>query len=296
MNANNAWKAGSAPIAVVMISLNEAHNLKLALDSLVGWAQDVFLVDSCSSDETVSIALEYGVTVIQRKFRGFGDQWNFALAELPIRSPWTMKLDPDERLTDELKDSLIEITNNPKENSIFVNRKLWFMGVEIPVEQSILRVWRTGTCKFTDVTVNEYPVVAGLSAKSRGHLEHRDSPDLEHWLNKQNKYTTAEAVSQFYGAKVALPPKLFGNATERRMWLKRNFWRIPGRYLFLFVYHYLFLGTWRSGRVGWIWSHLRVEVYRLWEFKRIEMEWRGYVLDTVPYQVGNPDLRVRFYE
>ena len=50
----------------------------------------------------MDIALRHGVYVVQRKFDGFGDQWNFAL-QLPIAAPWTMKLDPDERLTDELK-------------------------------------------------------------------------------------------------------------------------------------------------------------------------------------------------
>jgi len=43
---------------------------------------------------------------VQRRFRGFGDQWNFALRELPITAPWTMKLDPDERLSDTLKQEI----------------------------------------------------------------------------------------------------------------------------------------------------------------------------------------------
>ena len=89
-----------------MISLNEAHNLEAVLQNLAGWAQEVFLVDSYSADDTIDIALKHGVQVVQRRFRGFGDQWNFALRELPITAPWTMKLDPDERLTDELKASI----------------------------------------------------------------------------------------------------------------------------------------------------------------------------------------------
>ena len=44
--------------------------------------------------------------VVQRRFRDFGDQWNFALRELPITAPWTMKLDPDERISDALKRSI----------------------------------------------------------------------------------------------------------------------------------------------------------------------------------------------
>jgi glycosyltransferase involved in cell wall biosynthesis len=62
-----------------MISLNEGHNLDAVLRNLTGWARQVFLVDSYSQDDTVDIALRYGVHVVQRKFLGFGDQWNFAL-------------------------------------------------------------------------------------------------------------------------------------------------------------------------------------------------------------------------
>ena len=91
------------PLTIVMITLNEAHNLEAVLDNIQGWAEEVFIVDSYSSDETVDIALRRGVHIVQRAFQGFGDQWNFALEHLPISSKWTMKLDPDERLSDELK-------------------------------------------------------------------------------------------------------------------------------------------------------------------------------------------------
>jgi len=92
-----------APVAVVMITLNESHNMEAVLKNLEGWAQEIFVVDSFSRDDTVDIALRHGAHVVQRRFQGFGDQWNFALENMPISAPWTMKLDPDERLTNELK-------------------------------------------------------------------------------------------------------------------------------------------------------------------------------------------------
>ena len=276
-----------------MISLNEAHNLEAVLKNLAGWAQEVFLVDSYSADETIDIALKHGVQVVQRRFRGFGDQWNFALQELPITAQWTMKLDPDERLTDELKASIASMVRRGEQDGIVIKRRLWFMGAVLPVEQPILRVWRTGACRFTDVAVNEYPLVDGRIANADGYLEHHDSPDLEHWVTKQNRYTTAEAASQFKGQALTLPPRLFGSALERRKWLKRHFWKMPGRYLILFLYHLLFLGAWKAGRVGWIWARLRTEVYRLWEYKRYEMERLGRVPVKIPALPGAPDVRVK---
>lgn len=293
---DNHWKPGKAPVAVVMISLNEAHNMEAVLTNLAGWAQEVFLVDSCSADLTVSIALRHGVRVVQRRFKGFGDQWNFAVNGLPITAPWTMKLDPDERLTDELKASLLALVRSGDQEGVIVQRRLWFMGAVLPVRQAILRVWRTGTCRFTDVTVNEHPLVSGRIKTATGYLEHHDSPDLDHWHVKQNRYTTAEAISQFEGRALALSPRLLGTALERRMWFKLNFWKVPGRYTILFWYHLLAFGAWRSGRVGWLWARLRTEVYRMCEYKRFEMERLGHVPVKIPAHPAAPDPRVPLYE
>ena len=129
-----------------------------------------------------------------------------------------------------------------------------------------------------------------------GNLEHHDSPDLDHWLTKQNRYTTAEAVSYFEGRSLAVPPRLFGSSLERRMWLKQNFWKVPGRYTLLFLYHLLVLGAWRAGSVGWIWARLRTEVYRMWEFKRVELARLGRVPVKTASQPGSPDRRVKLYD
>ena len=285
-----------APVAVVMISLNEGHNMKEVLDNLSGWAQEIFLVDSLSTDSTIDIALEYGVHVIQREFLGFGDQWNFALDNLPITAKWTMKLDPDERITDDLKKSIIKIIDQGDSDGIVVERRLWFMGKVLTVTQNILIVWKTGSCRFTDVAVNEHPLVVGDIEYSSGYLEHHDSPDLDHWFIKQNRYTTAEATSQFKGLQLGVKPRLLGSSLERRMWIKRNFWRIPGRYILLFLYHWIILGVWRSGKVGWVWAHLRTEVYRMWGYKYFEMSHQGRTYNEIPSVKGDPDSRVSFYE
>lgn len=296
-NQVNERADAACPIAVIMIALNEAHNMESVLRNLKGWAQEIFLVDSFSADDTVGISLRHGVHVVQRRFRGFGDQWNFALRELPITTPWTMKLDPDERLSDELKRSIRQmVAERGNIQGIVVKRRLWFMGAPLPVRQPLLRAWRTGHCRFSDVAVNEYPNVSGKLSLARGDLDHHDSPDLDHWLLKQNRYTTAEAKIRFEGAALAATPRVFGNRIERRMWLKRHVWRVPGRFALIFCYHWLVLGAWRAGRIGWIWSHLRTEVYRLIELKTYEMRRLGRAPVKIPEQTGTADARVRQYD
>lgn len=286
------WVPGTAPVAVVMISLNEAHNMEAVLANLRGWAQEVFLVDSYSSDGTIEIALRHGVHVVQRAFKGFGDQWNFALQGLPISAPWTMKLDPDERISDKLKREIVRAIGDGGMAGIGFERRLWFMSRRLPVKQSLVRVWRTGLCRFTDVAVNEHPVVDGEVRQVAGELEHHDSPDLDHWLEKQNRYTTAEAITTVQGQKLADEPRLFGTALQRRMWIKKHFMKVPFRYVIMFLYHYLVLGAWRAGWVGFAWSRLRCDVYRLWEYKLREIRITGRLPLKRPTGPGKPDPRV----
>lgn len=290
------WSPGTAPVAVVMISLNEAHNMALVLENLKGWAQEVFLVDSLSRDDTVDIALRYGVHAVQRSFRGFGDQWNFALRELPIAAPYTMKLDPDERLSDDLKTAIVEATARGGWDGLKVRRRWWFMGRPLPITESIPRVWKTGHCRFSAVSVNEHALIRGRIEEIAADLDHLDSPDLDHWFEKQNRYSTAEAIHAFNGAPLSVEPKLFGSALERRMWLKNTLPRLPLHHHALFLYCYLWKGLWRAGRVGYIGARLWSDVWRLIAYKRYEMELTGELPAKRVYGAGVPDARVPQYE
>lgn len=289
------WTPGTAPVAVLMISLNEGHNMEAVCRNLQGWAQEVHLVDSYSRDETVSIALRHGVKVVQRKFRDFGDQWKFAVKDLPVSAPWTMKLDPDERITDRLKRSIERAVRDESTQGISVNLRLWFMGRPLRARFPLLRVWRSGTCSFTDVSVNEHPLVEGRIVQLLEELEHHDSPDLEHWLHKQNRYTTDEAIIRFRQQALAAVPALFGDRLQRRMWLKKHFFAFPLRYQLLFAYLCTFEGALLSGRTGLIWAHLRTEVIRYIEYKEFEMRLRGDVPPKLMNGVGAPDARVPQY-
>lgn len=291
MQKNKAWKAGVAPISVILISLNEAHNLRECLDNLAGFAGEVFLVDSYSKDTTIDIALEYGIHVVQRKFINFGDQWNFALRQLPISNPWTMKLDPDERISEKLKKDILAILKNKQCDGIKLIRRWWLMGRPLNISDQVLRIWKTGSCSFTNISVNEHPLVKGKICLAKGVLEHMDSPSLEHWILKQNNYSTNEAVNKYRGM-YADAPKLFGTSLQRRMWLKILLERLPFRYFLLFIYFFLYKGLWRSGRVGYLSAQLWIMFYRVKECKYLEMCY--YKREHAEYisGYGVPDIRV----
>lgn len=291
------WQPGAAPVAVIMISLNEGHNMEAVLQNLAGWAQEVFLVDSYSRDDTVDIALRHGVHVVQRRFRGFGDQRNFALERLPITAAWTMILDPDERLSDELKAKIMAAIRGNEGDGFSMVLRLWFMGKPLPVrKRTQVRLCRTKLFRFTAIAVNEHPIVQGSIGHVAGELAHCDSPDLDHWLEKQNRYTTAEAIIAYEKSPLAGTPRLLGTNFQRRMWLKKNFDRLPFRYGLLFLYHWLVQGAWRAGWVGYVWARLRVDVMRFRAYKRREIEITGRLPVKRFYGPGQPDGRVQQFD
>lgn len=260
-----------ASLAIVMITLNEAQNMRAMLENVADLADEVFVVDSFSSDQTVQIAREFGAHVVQHEFTGFGDQWNYALSELPITARWTMKLDPDERISEELASEIRRALESGGFDGFTVDRRLWFLDKPLPVKQRLLRIWRSGACRFSDVLVNEHPLVEGRIGHLTGNLEHHDSPNLHHWFEKQNKYTSAEAKTVVEGRDLAATPRLLGSGLERRMWLKRSYRHLPFRHVLMFLYCYIGLGAWRSGRTGYVWARLRADVYRFIDYKIMEL-------------------------
>ena len=128
-----------------------------------------------------------------------------------------------------------------------------------------------------------------------GEIHHLDSPDLDHWLEKLNRYTSAEAIIAYEKLPLADTPRLLGTSFQRRIWLKKNFSKLPCRYFLLFLHHWLWLGAWRSGWVGYAWARLRSGVMRLIEYKRREIEITGRLPVKRFYGPGQPDLRVRSF-
>ena len=85
-------------ISVVILTRNEETNIGRCLDA-VSWSDDVLVVDSFSDDRTVEISKAYGARVIQRAFKDFSSQRNFASEQGDLNHEWVLHLDADEIVT-----------------------------------------------------------------------------------------------------------------------------------------------------------------------------------------------------
>lgn len=250
-----------------MITFNEEHHIGQAIDNIKDFANEIYVLDSLSTDRTVDIALEKGAVVLQRPFTNFGDQWNFALQHFPIQSTWTIKMDPDERISEELKNNIRAILTNTEVNGIAFYRRLWLMGKPLRSKQKVLRGWRTGACHFAPILVNEYPIVDGEVVLVSGEMQHLDSPTLFDWQAKQNRYSTMEAIELY---KHRQPSPL-----HKRSWSKYDVFSIPGCFFLIYCYHLFFKGAILDGTIGWAWAKLRTDVYRMQWYKYLEFVNKG---------------------
>src|SRR5258708_22202148 len=85
-------------LAVIILTRNEEPNIAQALDSIAGWANERFILDSLSTDRTMEIAHRYGCQIEQNKFTNFAQQRNYALEHFPVRFEWVLFLAADEWL------------------------------------------------------------------------------------------------------------------------------------------------------------------------------------------------------
>lgn len=270
-------------LAVVMITFNEEHHIGAVIDHIRDIASEIYVLDSLSTDKTVDIALEKGAQVLQRPFTNFGDQWNFALQHFPIQAEWTMKIDPDERLTESLKNSIKAAIAQSKDEAYAFSRRLWFMGKPLHSSQDIIRIWKTGHCVFSGHLVNEHPLVEHQVVQLQGFMEHLDSSSLYTWVQKQNRYTTMEAIALYrYKAGTSVVP-----TRGLKAWLKYNIYRIPFVFTLLYLYHLIAQGALLDGREGRIWAHQRVEVYRMRWYKYLEMVNLGGEVAVPPNKIGD---------
>lgn len=239
-------------IDVLIITYNEALNLPYCLESLRGWTNQIFVVDSGSTDGTQEIARRYGAQVIEHAWEGYARQKNWALKNLPWKADWILIIDADEVVTPELRRRLMEIASRPvnevRENGFFINRLTYFM--DQPIRHCgyfpswNMRFFKRGKGLYEDRPVHEHIVIDDPVGYIHELMLHNDRRGLEHYFAKHNRYSTLEAQALFDEVIRSRQHQEVANVartTRRHRWLKRVGMRyIPWPGLWRFLYMYIF--------------------------------------------------------
>ncbi len=265
------------PIAIIIMTRDEERNIEACLRSIQGFADEVFVIDSHSTDRTVALARSFGAEVFTNEWVNYATQFNWALSRAPIRSPWVMRLDADERLTPEVRQELMDVLPGLDNDvtGIYVKRRVYFMhrwikhGGYYPMW--LLRLWKRG-CGHCEVRwMDEHiHLTCGKPVFLKQDIIEENHKNLHWWIGKHNGYATREVIDLLnpryhFFEYAAIPGSLFGSQHQRVRWLKEHIYvRLPLfiRPFLYFIYRYCIKGGFLDGTEGLIWHFLQGFWYR----------------------------------
>jgi glycosyltransferase involved in cell wall biosynthesis len=246
------------PVSVLILTKNEEKDLPGCLKS-VAWSDDVHLYDSCSEDNTVTIAQQSGAKVTQRPFDNWSTHQNWGLANISFRYQWVFYIDADERMSKSLVESIQQAVYQPNQfNAYRIQRRDFFMDTWLKHVQTTpyyIRLFRPEKTRYERL-VNPVTIVEGLVGQLTGYLDHYPfNKGIGHWLNRHNSYSTFEAQqicenisnNEKFSFVKAFVAKDF---QSRRYNQKELFYRLPARPLMKFFILYFLKRGFLDGKPG----------------------------------------------
>lgn len=190
-------------ISALAITLNEAHNIEAYLKGL-WFVDEIIIVDSFSSDETVALASKHEkVTVYQRKFDNFSAQKNFAISK--AKNDWVTFFDLDEEVTENVAKEILEISKKPKAIAYFVKRDYNFMGKRIKYSgfqtDYVIRFFNKNQCRYNSNLVHETIDANGKTAKLSHSVPHHTYKSFDHYTGKLHQYSELQSKMLYQKGK-----------------------------------------------------------------------------------------------
>ncbi|MDB9411482.1 glycosyltransferase family 2 protein [Microcystis aeruginosa] len=264
------------PVSVLIPAKNEESNLPACLES-VARADEVFVVDSQSSDHSIEISTNYGANVVQFHFNGrWPKKKNWSLDNLPFRNEWVLIVDCDERITPELWDEIATVIQDPNYNGYYLNRRVFFLGQWIRYGGKYpdwnLRLFKHKSGRYENLNtedipntgdneVHEHVILDGKVGYLKNDMLHIDFRDIYHWLERHNRYSNWEA-RVYYNILTGndesgtIGAHLFGDAVQRKRFLKKIWVKLPFKPLLRFILFYFIRLGFLDGKAGYIYGRL----------------------------------------
>jgi glycosyltransferase involved in cell wall biosynthesis len=277
------------PVSVVVPIKNEAENLPRCLGS-VQWADEIFVVDSQSTDGSIELVERLGGKVVQFQFDGtWPKKKNWALENLPFKHEWVFILDADEVLPPEAADEIAKAIVDPGPIAgYWINRYFMFLGRRLRhayYPNWNLRLFRHALGRYEKLTsaetasgdneVHEHVIVQGPTGRLKCEIEHRAFPSVEVFIEKHNRYSNWEARVAADEFLKKGSGELSAAPVERRRQLKKLSQRLPFRPLMRFLYIYIWQKGFLDGRHGYYFARLHAVYEFLSVVKTYELQRRA---------------------
>lgn len=192
-------------ISVIVRTFNEAKNIRACLES-ASWADEIVVVDSESTDNTVAIAKEYTQRVVIQPWLGHIAQSQFATEQ--ASNEWVLSLDADEQISPGLRDEILRLDLKTTAHDAYemprrhffmqrwINHSAWYSDYKI-------RLFRKDRCRWGGYAPHDKVQVPGSTGRLKNDILHYIYLDLDHFAATKNKYSTLTALDHFRNGKRA---------------------------------------------------------------------------------------------
>lgn len=257
--------------------MNEERNIGACLDSVVGWASDIVVVDSGSTDRTLALCADRGVETIFHSYLDHRSQLSWAMASVPWKHDWLLLLDADHIVTPELQQEINRMLRadtgivhgfyNPH-HQYFRNRRV--RGLKL----KYLQLVRRARARLDDSELVDFRlIVDGPTGSLSGAIieNNQNELNLDFWIDKHQKFARRMAIEEILRANRiiawsdGIQPRLFGNPDQRMVWFKNVWYRMPlyVRPALFFFYRYVCRLGFLDGWNGFVFHALQAFWFRL---------------------------------
>ena len=246
-------------ISVMIITYNEGENIRPCLEG-VRWADEIVVVDSFSTDQTVEICREFTDKIVQRKWEGFGFQKQFALEQ--TTSDWVLSIDADERVSAELREEILSKKDGFDRDGYSIPFRFYWLGTPLRFggcgKERHIRLFRRERARFEGL-IHEKLLIDGKIGRLEGSILHLSYRNIEDYFNKFNLYSTLVARQKFKeGRHIPFVLQIFASSGD-------------------FILRYVLRLGFLDGMPGFLWAgfssfHRLVKYAKLWEIERLERQ------------------------
>ena len=269
----------STQFSIIVLTFNEEIHLPRLLKSVQSLNASTYILDSGSTDKTLSIAENFGCEVKNNPFINHPKQWDAALKSFDIKTPWVVCLDADQQVSPELLKLLQAFKNEDYKDvsGIYFNRKNIFKGKWLRhggyFPFYLLKMFRYGV-GYSDLNENmdhRFIVLGKSIIWKEGYLieENTKENEISFWIGKHNRYSDLVAQEEWERLQQlrtqTLKPDLFGSPDQKKAFLKSIWWKMPlyiRPFIYFFHRYFIQLGI-LDGKQGFVFHFLQAFWFRL---------------------------------